>query len=154
MAVWLRRAGENVDPLLVHRGGLLHDLAKLKHLDRPPEQRMHHGELGARMLADLGQPELAEITRRHPLFCLTQDALYPRTWEQKLVHLADKLIEGSRLVPLEERIAALRIRYAMDEARIIASLPALLALQGEVCAAIQLTEQDLIPNLRHTLLHG
>ncbi len=154
LAVWLRAAGQTVDPLLAHRGGLLHDLAKIKSLEKPPDQRMHHGELGARMLADRGEPDLAEITRRHPLFCLTQDALRPTTWEQKLVHLADKLIEGSRLVPLEERITALRHRYAFDEARINASVPALEALLAEVCAALNLPVEEIIPRLRQAFLQG
>ena len=154
LAVWLRAAGQSVDPLLAHRGGLLHDLAKIKSLEKPPEQRMHHGELGARMLADRGEPVLAEITRRHPLFCLTQDTLRPSTWEQKLVHLADKLIEGSRLVTLDERITALRHRYAFDEARITASVPALEALQVEVCAALNLPAEEFIPKLRQTFLQG
>jgi putative hydrolase of the HAD superfamily len=63
MAVWLRQAGQVVDPLLAHRGGLLHDLDKFKTL----RQGNWHGALSYELLVGLNQPDLAEIARRHNL---------------------------------------------------------------------------------------
>jgi putative nucleotidyltransferase with HDIG domain len=148
MAVWLRSAGEMLDPLLVHRGGLLHDLAKLKAAHRAPESRISHGELAALMLMDLNYPQLAEIVRRHQLFSLTDPDFQPQTWEQKLVYFADKIIEGGRLASVDERITALRQRYPQNDQRIARTAPALQALQSELCAAAGIPPDELIPRLR------
>ena len=131
LAVWLRAAGQALDPLLAHRGGLLHDLAKLKAADR----RISHGELAGLMLKDRGYPQLAEIAHRHMLFSLIEPDTQPHTWEQKLVYFADKLIERGRLASLEERIAGLRQRYPQDSQQISAILPVLKALEEEICSA-------------------
>ena len=148
LAVWLRAKGQQVDPLLAHRGGLLHDLAKLKALERGPEQRTGHAELAALMLNDLGQPALAECARRHPLFTLQHPELAPRSWEEKLVYFADKLVEGGRVAGLEERLASLRQRYPSDSEKISAMAPALLALQDELCAALDFPAAELVKRVK------
>ncbi len=148
LAVWLRASGQPVDPLLAHRGALLHDLAKLKALERSPEQRISHAELAALILKDRAEPQLAEIARRHPLFALIQPEAAPRTWEEKLVYFTDKLVETSRLAGLEERIASLRQRYPSDSEKIASMIPALLTLQQELCTALALPSEELIPRIR------
>jgi putative nucleotidyltransferase with HDIG domain len=148
LAVWLRAAGEPVNPLFAHRGGLLHDLAKLKALESPPEHHIGHTELGARMLKDHGEPLLAECVRRHGLFALIQPELAPRTWEEKLVYLADKLVEGSRVAGLEVRVASLRKRYQADNEKIAAMVPDLFALQAQLCAAMGFPEAELLRRIR------
>jgi putative hydrolase of the HAD superfamily len=148
LALWLQAAGKPVDPLLAHRGAMLHDLAKLRAIRQPGEQRLGHAELAALLLRDMGQPELAEIARRHPLFALTQPDHAPRSWEEKLVYFADKLVEGSRVAGLDERIASLRRRYPADEERIAAMTPAIAALQDEFCAAIGIPPAELAPRLK------
>jgi putative nucleotidyltransferase with HDIG domain len=148
LALWLRAASVPVDPILAHRGGLLHDLAKLKSLQRPPDQRLGHAEFASMILKDMGEPILAEIARRHPLFCLNQPALAPRSWEEKLVYFSDKLVEGSRLAGLEDRIVSLRQRYPHDDARIAAMSPGLVALQAEICAAMVIPAPELVPRLK------
>lgn len=47
MAIWLRQNGEAVDPILAHRGGLLHDLAKVGRIG-PGIPQANHGERAAR----------------------------------------------------------------------------------------------------------
>ena len=144
LAVWLRAAGQAVDPLLAHRGGLLHDLAKLKAADR----RISHGELAGLMLKDRGYPQLAEIAHRHMLFSLIEPDTQPLTWEQKLVYFADKLIERGRLASLEERIAGLRQRYPQDSQQISAILPVLRTLENEICTAAGFPASELIQRLK------
>ena len=72
---------------------------------------LDHGELGAQMLEALGQPVLAEISRRHLVYLLLHPEKGPRTWEEKIVHFADKICEGPRFVEWEERLAGLANRY-------------------------------------------
>ena len=117
LALWLRAARHGIDPILAHRGGMLHDLAKLLSL-RTGASSVDHGRLAAQLLNACNQPELAEIARRHLLFCLTDEDRMPETWEQKVVYFADKLVEKTQLVSLEDRLRALRERYPTDKERI------------------------------------
>ena len=153
MAIWLRQNGETVDPVLAHRGGLLHDLAKV-----PPAGSgvlpANHGEGAARLLSTYGQPELGLIARRHMLFSLNVPQESPQSWEEKLVYFADKLIEGSGVVTFKERLEALRSRYRMEEHPISEIMPALENLQAEICRAIHLPPADLVPKLRSYLFKG
>lgn len=96
IAVALGRAMENksqrnLDLELCRIGGLLHDIAK-GHSD--------HERKGATWLQDLGFPRAAEIVAAHK----------DMTWqpgtaitEKELVHLADKMVRGSRIVDIQER---------------------------------------------------
>ena len=150
LAVELRSRGVVVDPVLAHRGGLLHDLAKISSKRIGPNA--NHGEVGASLLRDLGQNALAEIAGRHLLFRLgTEDG--PHTWEEKLVHFIDKLAEGNSLVPLDVRLAALSQRYQADAERFQVFRQPLLELQAEIAGAAGLSSAELLPFLQASL-HG
>jgi len=153
LALWLRANGQLIDPILAHRGGLLHDLAKLLSL-RTGASSDDHGKLAARLLHTREQPELAEIAYRHLLFCLIDDARRPQTWEQKVVYFADKLIEKSQLASLDERLQGLRERYPNHRQEIDTMIPALLELQDEICQAIDILPDELLPCLNNALLGG
>jgi putative hydrolase of the HAD superfamily len=144
LAVWLRAAGYPVDPLLAHRGGLLHDIAKISSRGTG----LGHEELGARILNDRAQPVLAEITRRHLLYYQFDPERCPRTWEEKIVHFADKICEGSQFVEWEERLCGLRQRYPDRAESISACTPAVLALQAELAAAAGVASAEIVSRLR------
>lgn len=151
LAAWLTAAGEPVDPVLTQRGAMLHDLAKIDSIRRNKER----GDLGdhAAMARDLllarGQPELSEIADRHMPYQHANHPRRPLTWEQKLVHYADKLAEGSHLVRLEERLEALKQRYPSAAAELEASLPVLLGMQQEICERLGIEPQTLHERIRH-----
>lgn len=98
----LRDEGVALDAEAVHRGALLHDIAKGE-----PD----HAALGGIWLRELGQPALAEIVRQHTE--PDSDALN----EAGLVFLADKLVRGSERVELEERFGASLAKCRTPEAR-------------------------------------
>lgn len=150
LALWLRATGIHVNPILTHRGGLLHDIAKLSAKRNPLEKR-NHGEAAAQLLFARGQPEIAEIARRHLLFCILEKENAPQTWEQKLVYFADKLIEGGQLASLEDRLAALKLRYAHDSATIQACAPALYSLQDEISSLLNFSPNELYLHLSAAL---
>ncbi len=154
LSVWLRQRGANVNPVLAHRAGLLHDLAKmdsLKHRDESERPRKDHAALAYDQLMQRGQPVLAEIADRHMPYHDPQEPRRPQTWEQKLVHFADKLAEGAHLVPPDERFAALMKRYPRSAAELELSAPRLLELQDEICAALGTNLGMLIVSLREAL---
>lgn len=149
LSVWMRAAGESVNPLLAQRGAMLHDLAKVSTLH---DKHTNHGEAAAHLLIERGQPALAEIARRHILTNLLDPNLAPRTWEEKIVFLADKLMEGSHVVTLDQRINALSRRYSRFSAGIQACQAPLRSLQRELCARMRIPEAQLTDRLQDALL--
>ncbi len=131
LALWLRARGEPISPMTAHRGGLLHDLTKLAKETFPDE--LDHGATAAQVLFAYGYPQLAEIALRHPLFCLTDPERKPHGWEQKIVHLADKLAEGISLVTVDHRLKSLASRYPQHADQISSITPAVFDLQAEIC---------------------
>ena len=150
LALWLAQKGQAVDPILTHRGGLLHDIAKLESIRLSKERGTYvdHADLARDRLLERGQAELAEIAARHMLYQSEDDPKRPHTWEQRLVHFADKLAEGSTLVSITERAAALKGRYPQSAAEIDAAQPFLLALQDEICAILDMTPKEMLERLR------
>lgn len=128
LAVGLRRAGVAINPLVAHRGALLHDLDKITSL----QQGRIHGELGAEILRGVGQPVLADIVERHLMSAILDPERGPRTWEQKLVYYCDKVVEGDRVVTFAERLEALCGRYPQYAEEMRACESAVLALEEEI----------------------
>ena len=154
LACWLNERGVSVSPLLAQRGAMLHDIKKMESIRRRGQTEPHkndHARMAHDLLIERGLPELAEIADRHMPVSAGQPQRTPRTWEEKLVHYADKLAEGSRLVTLEERLAALRARYPDFAGELDASQPYLFALQDELCAHLGLTPPELTARLRKSI---
>ena len=149
LAVWLRDAGEIVNPLLTQRGAMMHDLAKIDSLT--PGHTIDHAALARDILLARGQPELAEIANRHMPYRDPDDPRRPLTWEQKLVHYSDKLAEGSRLVPIQERLLALKGRYPRAAQELEESWPVLARLQDEICERLNVDPMELFERLRKAL---
>jgi len=101
--------GLNVNLELVEIGALLHDIGRAK------THSVHHAVTGAQIAKALGLPEpIISIIKRHVGGGITaqeakklgwpKDVYTPQTLEEKIVAYADKLIEGSKRVPIEETI--------------------------------------------------
>jgi putative hydrolase of the HAD superfamily len=147
-ALRLRANGVAVDPVLAHRGGLLHDVSKLA----AKKVGADHGEMARDFLLSKGQSDLADIAHRHMLFCLLEEGRLPITWEQKVVYFADKLVEGAGVTSLEERLEALKERYPKDKTIIMNTVPAMLDLQNELCQALGLTADEMLLQLQEAFL--
>lgn len=104
--------GLNVNLELVEIGALLHDIGRSK------THSVHHAVIGARIAKELGLSEpIISIIKRHVGGGITaheaknlgwpKDIYTPQTVEEKIVTYADKLIEGSRQVSIEETIEKL-----------------------------------------------
>ncbi|MEM2994409.1 MAG: TIGR00295 family protein [Candidatus Bathyarchaeia archaeon] len=107
-----KEKGLNVDLELVEIGALLHDIGRAK------THSVHHAVIGAEIAKSLGLPDqIISIIKRHVGGGITskeakklgwpKDIYIPQTLEEKIVAYADKLIEGSKRVPIEETIKSL-----------------------------------------------
>jgi putative nucleotidyltransferase with HDIG domain len=122
LAYWLSMQllmrGVRLNPLLVHRAGLVHDLDKIATL----HQSGQHGRKGASFLDAQGYPAVAEVVRGHLLDTIFDwQALFESNKELVLVNYADKLVEGDQIVPLPVRLEALKTRYPASRSLIEAS---------------------------------
>lgn len=135
----LAAAGEQVDPILAHRGGLLHDMAKLS----AKKQARPHELMAAEILAERGQPELSEIARRHPMWAPLTEGQRPETWEQKLVYYGDRIGRHTQLVGIDARILEIvqrrpELRELIDDYRAAA-----LAQEAEIAARLGLSVPEM-----------
>ncbi|MGQ9506366.1 MAG: TIGR00295 family protein [Candidatus Bathycorpusculaceae bacterium] len=101
--------GYDVNLELVEIGALLHDIGRSK------THSVHHAIIGAEIAQTLGLPKkVISIIKRHVGGGITvteakklgwpKDIYIPITLEEKIVSYADKLVEGSRRVPIERTI--------------------------------------------------
>jgi len=153
MAVWLSAKGEEVDPLITHRGAMLHDLGKIDSIRRGKERGAHgdHAALARDMLQQRGQPALALIADRHMIYADRENPRRPVTWEERLVYFADKLAEGARIVSIEERLHALQQRYPHYAGEMRQGWPILNEMQNEICRTLGIAPAELIDRLRQAL---
>jgi len=150
LAIALRQRGVPVDPLLAHRGGLLHDLDKVtsRRLNRA------HGQLAAELLRAKGQPELAQIAQRHVISTPLDPAGQPTSWEEKLVFYVDKIVEDASVVSVAERLRALAERYPEYGERMRICAPFILELEAEICTALGTSPAALQATAREHLAAG
>jgi len=99
LAAALNGRGQHLCEPLVVAGALLHDVAR----DQP-----RHAEAGADVLGRLGYRRVAEVVLRH----MALDEAEDDVGEAQVVYLADKLVQGDRLVGLDARFAARLERFA------------------------------------------
>lgn len=145
LARMLRIAGEHVDPILTHRGGLLHDLDKIRTL----REVNRHGQMSAEFLEEQGYPEVAEIVRGHILHTILEPSADERSWEVKLVYFCDKLTEGDQIVTLGERFNALGDRYPAYMKKMSRAKAHVQALNDRICSIVSIPDnQHLVSMLK------
>jgi len=109
----------NVDVRMVHIGALLHDIGRSK------THSVHHVAIGAEIARSLNlHPSIISIIERHVGGGITADeaekmglpnrSYVPETLEEKIVAYADKLVEGSRRVPVERTLEKLKEELGAD----------------------------------------
>jgi molybdenum cofactor cytidylyltransferase len=99
MASALVLAGARVDTDLVHAAALLHDLAK---------GCRSHAQVAGAWLGEMGYARTGAVVAAHSDIVVAQGALIS---EAEIVFLADKCVDGDRLVTLEQRFQQALTRF-------------------------------------------
>jgi putative hydrolase of the HAD superfamily len=145
LAVMMRNRGISVDPVLTHRGGLLHDIDKIATLKMGDA----HGRMGAEFLDAQGYPRLAEILREHIMTRVMRPEAQDWGWEVRLVFFCDKLVEGDGLVTFDQRLNALKIRYPYYVEKMERAESAIWDLSNEICEILDIpSHAELVELLR------
>ena len=143
LARWLVDAGIEVDPIVVHRAGLLHDLDKAVW----KQTSMKHGEASAEFIRAAGFHPLVSAIKRHQIFNILDADLAPQSWVDKLVYLADKYSEKDQIVPVEARVGHLSGRYP-DSAQLLQScLAPIHRLEQDICKILLIEPHRLLENV-------
>jgi len=147
LAERLADAGENVNPLLAHRGGLLHDLAKVSAKERGVS---HETEAGC-LLRERGFAALASIAERHPVWAPLTPGQEPETWEEKLVYYADRISEPAGIVSIDGRMAAMLARHPDRSEDAAQYKAAAYAAEQEIAGRLGMTSGDIMAWLRSVI---
>ena len=102
IAEHLNSRGLRIQLGLVMAGALLHDIAKGKE---------NHAQKGHDILMELGYPETAKIIAEHMELKPQNQGIINET---TIVYMADKMVKGSQVVPLEKRLQEQNSRYKDD----------------------------------------
>ena len=95
-----------LDRELIRAAALLHDITKTRSF----RTREDHAETGARLIADLGYPEVAGIVGQHVRLNRYCSASATPV-EAEIVNYADKRVLHDRIVPLSERMGYILEKY-------------------------------------------
>lgn len=143
----LVRRGERVDLATLSMGALLHDIGKSTLYVR--QSARNHAEASAEIVAREGLSETARIVVRHILDSILSREDSPRTWEEKVVFYADKVVTG-RLVSLDERFADLQRRRPDIKDLLDASFAPTKALESQILRAAGITWPELVHHVGST----
>ncbi len=141
--------GIEIDPILVHRAGLLHDIDKP--VLQPDPSR--HGKLGAEMIRNAGYPLLSKSIEMHQVFCILDEGFSQESWETKILFLADKMVEKDLLVGAGLRMEHLIERHDDENGRMRACHQPVLQLESEVAGLVGM-EADRLLEFLHRKVDG
>lgn len=96
---------------MIRAAALLHDITKTRSF----QTREDHAETGARLLAELGYPEVGRIVGQHVR--LDRYLASKNPGEEEIVNYADKRVLHDRIVPLTERMGYILEKYGREPER-------------------------------------
>lgn len=133
--------GYSVDTPLVHAAALLHDIDKAA----PKNPGEKHPDAAVRILKDEGYPQIAELVKRHSLHTILDPDLAPKTIEEKLLYLSDKMAKYE-IITVDERFNLWRAEKDMpDEGKqiLVRSYPLVKELELEILSKAGVKAEDL-----------
>lgn len=131
---------DRVNLQLLVAGALLHDIDKA--VDRLPGEQ--HPDAAVRVLTEEGMEEVAALVKTHPLHAISDPALSPKTWEEKLLYLADKMVKYD-IITVDERFALWRSENLPQPAvdLLDQAYPLVKQLETEVCGLLRTSPHEI-----------
>ena len=126
-----------VDKKLLLAAALLHDIDKA--------QGGKHPERAVAILEKEGMNEVAEIVKTHSLHSILDPDGSPKSWEQKLLYLSDKMVKYD-IVGVDQRFALWNAEHLpqKDQKILDACYPKVKQLEQEVFRLAHLSLDDIL----------
>lgn len=128
----------NVHLLIV--AALLHDIDK--GVEKLPGEL--HPDAAVRVLRKEGMEEVAQLVKNHPLHCINDSATAPKTWEEKILFLSDKMVKYE-IITVDKRFDLWRNETLPEEGRaqLERAYPKVKELEREIFTRANVTERDM-----------
>lgn len=125
---------------LLFAAALLHDIDKAA-ATLPGER---HPDTAVRILMEEGMPEVAAVVAKHSLHSILDPTGFGRTWEEKLLFLADKMVKHE-IITVDKRFALWLKEQLPEEERkiLILSYPLVKKLEKEIFDLIHLQPEEI-----------
>jgi putative nucleotidyltransferase with HDIG domain len=136
LAKGLNASGETLNLAAIEAAALLHDITKSNSI----HTRENHAETAARLLHSLGYARIAAIVNAHVSLPLIDNS--GGVTEEEVVNYADKRVQHTAVVSLDQRFADLMSRYGRDKK----SANHILQLQAQTRAI----EQKMFLRMHHS----
>ena len=135
------KSGIPIQTELLLAGALLHDIDK-NVLKKSGEQ---HPDAAVRILKHEGMDEVAHLVTTHPLHAIMDPSISPKTLEEKILFLSDKMVKYEVLT-VDKRFALWqKERLPRQEREILRkSYPFVKALERQIFSEIQTDSQKVI----------
>ncbi len=130
-----------IDEDLLFAAALLHDIDK----NVPKLSGEQHPDAAVRILREEGMEEVAALVNTHPLHTILDPVLAPKTWEEKLLYLADKMVKYE-IITVDKRFALWRAEPLSASVRAIldATYPKVKKLEKEVFGIIGMVPEEVV----------
>jgi putative nucleotidyltransferase with HDIG domain len=130
-----------VDNKLLFAAALLHDIDKAA--PKLPEEK--HPDAAVRILQEEGMEEVANVVATHSLHSILDENISPKTWEQKLLYLSDKMVKYD-IVGVDTRFNLWNAENlpASEQAMLDACYPKVKKLEQEVFRLAHLSLDDIL----------
>lgn len=128
---------------------LLHDIDNnISH-----EEGETHPDTAVRVLRECGMNEVANIVKTHPLHSILDNSIAPKSWEEKILFLADKMVKND-IMTVEERFSLWRQEQLppKEQELLLRAFPKVKELEHSLCTAIGLTPTEVIQFAKQSIL--
>jgi len=136
----LQEQGIDVNLELLTTACLLHDIDK----NTPKKKSEKHPDSAVRILLKEGMKEVSDIVKTHSLHSILDKKDPPRTWEQKLLYLADKMVKH-KFIGVDKRFELWRSEKLPKDVfgTLDASYPKVKMLEQEILQQAKISVSDI-----------
>jgi putative nucleotidyltransferase with HDIG domain len=135
---------------LLFAAALLHDIDK--NAEKLPGER--HPDTAVRILMEEGMPDVAEVVKSHSLHTIVDPKLSPKTWEEKILFLADKMVKID-FIGVDERFNLWNAEHLPIDAQNTLDLayPKVKHLEHEVLESLNINSDDFVKYIQKCILN-
>ncbi len=135
-----------INTALLKAAALLHDIDK--NIPRLPGEQ--HPDTAVRVLTEEGMGEVAALVKTHPLHAILNPAIAPRTKEEKLLYLADKMVKHE-LIGVDARFRLWNDEHLPGDQQAIldAAYPNVKMLEKEIFGLMGVEPEEFIRTARN-----